>query len=113
MNSREAPPALTGEQQAELKPAVRELPRQSGIELSKWNWRVVRRFVEERFGLALSRRSCLNYLHWLGFVLKRPKKRLLKADPSRRESFVAEYAALTVAAPRTGAKIFFADEAHF
>ena len=49
----------------------------------------------------LSRSSCLNYpvsstgqaLHWLGFVLKRPKKRLLKADPVRREAFVAEYAA--------------------
>ena len=84
-----------------------------GINLSNWNWKVVRRFVEERFGLALSRSSCLNYLHRLGFVLKRPKKRLLKADPARREAFVGEYAALTVAAARTGTKIFFADEAHF
>ena len=73
----------------------------------------VRRYVADRFGLALSRSSCLNYLHRLGFVLKRPKKRLLKADPARREAFVGEYAALTVAARRTGAKIFFADEATF
>ena len=57
--------------------------------------------------------SCLNYLHRLRFVLKRPRKRLLKADPARREVFVGEYAALTVAAARTGTKIFFADEAHF
>ncbi len=49
----------------------------------------------------------------LGFVLKRPKKRLRKADPVRREAFVGEYAALTAAARRTGVKIFFADEAHF
>ena len=89
------------------------MPSRAGIQLSNWNWRAVRRFVEERFGLALSRSSCLNYLHRLGFVLKRPKKRLLKADPARREAFVAEYAALTAAARRTGAKIFFADEAHF
>ena len=73
----------------------------------------MRRFVEERFGLSLSRSSCLNYLHRLGFVLKRPKKRLRKADPVRREAFVGEYAALTAAARRTGVKIFFADEAHF
>ena len=73
----------------------------------------MRRFVEERFGLTLSRSSCLNYLHRLGFVLKRPKKRLVKADPARREAFVSEYAALAAAARRTGAKIFFADEAHF
>ena len=46
-------------------------------------------------------------------MLKRPKKRLVKADPVRRKAFVSEYAALTVAAQRTGAKIFFADEAHF
>ena len=73
----------------------------------------MRQFVEDRFGLTLSRSSCLNYLHRLGFVLKRPKKRLLKADPVRREAFVSEYVALTGAARRSGAKIFFADEAHF
>ena len=73
----------------------------------------MRRFVEDRFGLLLSRSSCLNYLHRLGFVLKRPKKRLLKGDPARRAAFVGEYATLAVAARRTGAKVFFADEAHF
>ena len=74
-----------------MKGAVQGLPSQVGIELSNWNWKAVRRFVEERFGLALSRSSCLNYLHRLGFVLKRPKKRLVKADPVRREAFVSEY----------------------
>ena len=69
--------------------------------------------MADRFRLVLSRSSCLNYLHRLEFVLKRPRKRLLKADPARREAFVGEYAALTATAARTGAKIFFADEAHF
>ena len=45
--------------------------------------------------------------------MKRPKKRLVKADPVRRKAFVAEYVALRAEARRTGAKIFFADEAHF
>ena len=101
------------EQRAELKEAVQGLPSQVGIELSNWNWKAVHQFVADRFGLTLSRSSCLNYLHRLGFVLKRPKKRLLKADPVRREAFVSEYVALTGAARRSGAKIFFADEAHF
>ncbi len=101
------------EQRGELKSAVQALPSQAGIGLSNWNWKAVRRFVEDRFGLALSRSSCLNYLHRLGFVLKRPKKRLLKADPARREAFVREYAELKATAARTGTKIFFADEAHF
>ncbi len=72
----------------------------------------MRRFVEDRFGLALRRSSCLNYRHRLGLVLKRPKKLLLKADPVRREAFVSEYVALTAAARRTGAKVCFADAAH-
>ena len=54
----------------------------------------MRQFVDERFGLALGRSSCLNYLHRLGFVLKQPKKRLLKADPERRAVFVREHALL-------------------
>ncbi len=91
---------------------------------SNWNWQAVRQFVRDRFGLALSRsppQADLNYpvssteqaRRRLGFALKRPKKRLLKADPARREAFVGEYAALTVAAARTGTKIFFADATHF
>ena len=107
------PPALGEAQQAELKAAVQGLPEQAGIELANWYWRVVREFVLKRFGIELSRSSCLNYLHRLGFVLKRPKKRLLKADEAKREAFVAEYAALWEEVQRSGAKIFFADEAHF
>ena len=107
------PPALGETQQAELTGAVQELPEMSGIEMANWNWKVVRQFVSKRFGIGLSRSTCLNYLHRLGFVLKRPKKRLVKADEQKREAFVAEYATLSDEAWRTGAKIFFADEAHF
>ena len=73
---------------------------------------MVHQFVPERFSISLSRGGCLNYLHRLGFVLKRPKKRLVRADARKRESFVGEYAALTEEARRFGAKMFFAGEAH-
>ena len=96
-----------------MRAAVQEMPATSGIELANWNWKVVRQFVLEGLGISLSRSSCLNYLHRLGFVLKRPKKRLVKAEKQKRESFVAEYAALWDEAGRSGARIFFADEAHF
>ena len=107
------PPALCEAQQSKLRAAVQELPAMAGIELANWNWKVVHQFVLERFGIVLSRSGCLNYLHRLGFAFKRPKKRLLKADGAKREAFVAEYAALTEEARRSGTKIFFADEAHF
>ena len=96
-----------------MKAALQAPPDQAGISLADWNWKVVRQFVQRRFGIALGRSSCLNYLHRLGFVLKRPKKRLLKADPARRAAFVREYALLQAAAQTSGATIFFADEAHF
>ena len=92
---------------------MQELPTESGIELANWNWKVVHQFVSERFGISLSPSTCLNYLHRLGFALKRPKKRLVKADEAKRESFLAEYAALWDEAHGSRAKIFFAGEAHF
>ncbi len=96
-----------------MKAAVQELPEQAGIQLANWYWKGVRQFVWERFGTSLSRSSCLNWLHRLGFAFKRPKKRLLKADEAKRKSFVEEYSALWEEAQRTEARIFFADEAHF
>jgi len=104
---------LNQEQQAELKAAVQRPPREAGIELADWHWKVVRRFVSDRFGRTLSRSSCLTYLHRLGFVRKRPIKLLLKADEAKRETFVAAYATLRREAQASGAKIFFVDEAHF
>jgi hypothetical protein len=92
---------------------VQAAPAAAGIELANWNWKVVRQFIQERFGLVLGRSSCWNYLHRLGFVVKRPKKRLLKAKAEKRDAFVAAYAALRAAAQSSGAKIFFVDEAHF
>ena len=96
-----------------MKRAVQHPPDRSGIELANWYWKVVREFVWRRFGIRLSRSTCLNYLHRLGFAFKRPKKRLVKADAAKREGFVADYAALSEQAVQTGAKIFFVDEAHF
>ena len=81
--------------------------------MANWNWKVVRTFIQQRFGRELCRSSCLNYLHLLGFVLKRPKKRLLKASAEKRDAFVDAYAALRREAEANGAKIIFVDEAHF
>ena len=108
-----SPPPSKRAQQAALSAAVQELPAKSGIVMANWNWKVVRLFASERFSISLSRSSCLNYLHRLGFAFKRPKKRLLKADAEKREAFVEEYAALAFQSQESGEKIFFADEAHF
>ena len=107
------PPVLNRGQQNQLKSAVQNPPGEAGIELSNWNWKVVRQFLKQSFDLGLSRSSCLNYLHRLGFVLKRPKKRLLKAKDEERKAFVLQYSQIREEAQESGAKIFFVDEAHF
>ena len=106
------PPALGERQQGELRAAVQELPEQAGIELANWTWRVVHRFVSERFGISLGRGSCLNWLHRLGFAFKRPKKRLVKVDEAKPGGLHSGVA-LWDEAGRTGGTIFFVDEAHF
>ena len=92
---------------------MQAVPSAAGLDLANWNWKVVRQFVQERFACLLSSRSCLNYLHRLGFVVKRAKKRLLKANTEKRAAFVATYVALRREAQEKGAKLFFVDEAHF
>ena len=93
--------------------AVRQPPAAAVIALASWYLSGIRRFVWERLGIELRRSRCLNYLHRLGFVLKRTRKRLVKANGSKREAFVAEYAGIKEQAKRTGANIFITDEAHF
>ena len=73
----------------------------------------MRQWVQEQYAKHLSPRSCLRYLHRLGFVWKRPKRLLLKADAGKRAAFVEVYRTLLADATARGARIFFADEAHF
>ena len=107
------PPALDTDVQAGLKVAVQVPPAEVGIDLADWHWKVVRQFIEARCGIRLSRSTCLRSLHRLGFVLKRPKQRLLQADAEQRATFLEASAALLGDAQLTGAKRFFVDEAHF
>ena len=85
-----------------MKAAVQTTPEAAGIPQANWNWKGVRWYAQQQFGCRLSRSSCLNYLHRLDFVLKRPKKRLLKANAEQREAFIAFYAALRVEARAAG-----------
>ena len=88
-------------------------PAEVGIALANWNWQVVRQFVEARCGSRRCRSACTRSLHRLGFVDKRPQKRLRKADAAKRAAFVEEYAALLAETQATGVKLCFVDEAHF
>jgi transposase len=92
---------------------VAQPPRAVGVPVANWHWKAVRTFVAHRLGKELGRRSCFRALHRLGLVVKRPKKRLLKADAAKRAQFVRDYAQLLREAQASGALIIFVDEAHF
>jgi len=92
---------------------VAQPPRDVGVPVANWNWKAVRTFVADRLGKAIKRSSCFRALHRLGWVVKRPKKRLLKADAAKRAQFVRDYAQLLREAQASGALIIFVDEAHF
>jgi transposase len=100
-------------QQAALADALRQTPREVGVPLATWTWKAVAQFLRARFDLRLSRTSCVPYLHWLGFVCKRPKKQLVKADAAKRVAFVRTYAEVVEEAAVSGASICFVDEVHF
>ncbi len=120
------PPAIDGVQQTELQAVVQEFPAKVGLDLANWTLRQ----AQEEGGAQICAGTFRGLpeppqlpelppstrgqaLHRLGFVLKRPQKRLLKADAAKRETFVAEYAALVDEAQQVGAKVFCVDEAHF
>jgi transposase len=88
-------------------------PAAVGIAAVRWSWKSVHQFVERRLGKVLSPRSCVRYLRRLGFTWKRPKRRFMKADADKRAAFVAAYRTVVEEGATSGARIFFADEAHF
>jgi transposase len=93
--------------------AVDAAPAAAGIAAATWSWKGVREWAARQYAKSLSPRSALRYLHRLGFVWKRPKRLLVKADPAKRAAFVERYRTLLTAARTRGARSFFVDEAHF
>jgi transposase len=110
---RRLPPVLGTAEQASLKTAVQQPPAAVALDAATWSGKAVRQCIADRFGRRLSPRSCLRYLHHLGFVCKRPKRRLLKADAASRAVFIEQYRTTLAEAAARGARLFFVDEAHF
>ena len=59
------------------------MPSMDGIELANWTWKVVQRFVSERFGISLSRSVYLNYSRLHGGRLCRGTARTSTAASDR------------------------------
>ena len=91
-----------------------ELPASSGIGLANWNWKVVCQYVSERFGISLSRSTCLNYrVRRLDSpTLQTPQETAAQGQIWRngRSSSRRSTPPWHSQAQKAGEKVFFADE---
>ena len=73
------PPRVTAEAARDLEAALEKEPRAFGLPRSRWDGISVCQYLRRVWGISLRPRQARNWLHRLGFVLKRPGYRLLQA----------------------------------
>ena len=78
----------------------------------RWTPRRPVGFVRERFGRPCCRETVRAALHRLGLSWKKAKKPLGRADPARREDFLARLRPVLAAAQRDLHRLVYLDEAH-
>lgn len=85
---------LSQEELEQLREVVRRPPRAVGIKAGRWTARLVAAYVQRTFGKRVHPETARRYLHELGFGLKMPRKRLVKADRAQQEAFIRELQAV-------------------
>src|SRR5687768_10976848 len=78
---------LSPDELAQLQQTITQPPRKAGLKTGIWTGKVVRAFVTRRLGKSISAATARRYLHRLGFRRKRPRKRLVKANPAAQQAF--------------------------
>ena len=87
-------------------------PRQLRFDFALWTRELVGVFIRREFGVELSTSAVGRLLHRLGLSPQRPLWRAWQADPAKVQAWKeAEYPAIAKQAKKTGATIYFADEA--
>ena len=87
-------------------------PQQLKFPFALWTAAMVQALIAERLHVRLGHSSVCRLLHQLGLTAQRPLWRAYQQDPAAvRHWLKTEYPAIRKQARRTGAQIFFADEA--
>jgi transposase len=107
------PPRLHGKQLAWLyRTIVEKNPLQLKFEFALWTCAMIRDLIRDRFGVRLSEVSVGRLLKKLGLSPQRPLHRAYQQDPAAVERWLTEeYPKIRALAKRTGATIYFGDEA--
>jgi transposase len=78
----------------------------------RWTLKRLVGWVRERFGIACCRETIRRALHRLKLSWKKAKKLLGRADPERRQAFIARVQELLAGAQRDRHLLVYLDEAH-
>lgn len=87
-------------------------PRQFGFDFGLWTRQIVSDLIKDRFGIELSVTSTGELLHRLGLTPQKPLRRAYERDEKAVKEWVAVvYPKVKKHAKKTGAEIFWLDEA--
>jgi len=108
-------PKLTEKQRQQVKRwIVGKDPRQYGFDYGLWTRRIVQSLIEKKFGMAVGLTAVGRLLAKLEITPQKPLRRAYERDPERIRHWLEEdYPKLRRRAKRSGAKIYFLDEAGF
>jgi transposase len=87
-------------------------PRQYGFDFGLWTRQIISDLIRERFGIELSVTSTGDLLHRLGLTPQKPLRRAYERDEEAVQEWVdVVYPRIQKYAKKTGAEIFWLDEA--
>lgn len=107
------PPKLTTEQMTWVARTVRdETPLQHKFPFGLWTLRLIRELIERRYGVKLAVSTTHRLMHLMGFSSQKPLRVAWQQDAALVRTWEREtFPAIRAEAKRTGASIYFADEA--
>ena len=80
------PRRLNKQQLAEIKAAVRQMPREVGLSGNLWDGKTLAVWIEQQYGITLGVRQCQRLFRQLGFRPRKPRPRIAPADAERQKA---------------------------
>lgn len=83
-------PRLTPEEVEKLRQALEKPPRQSGLKVGRWSSKRVASYLKKTFGKTAHPDTARRYIRRLGFRLKLPRKKFVKAKEKLQKAFAQD-----------------------
>jgi len=107
------PAKLTGTQKDRLRALLAAGPEAAGYATGAWAAPLIQHLIEREFGVVFNVHYVTELLHNLGYSYQKARFVSDHLDEAGRTRWLAEWAAIAVAALARGARLLFGDEASF